>query len=814
MEASKRRRRSMLDYRMQKLSKGSSKGSGIIPEVPMGQMTILVAQAAHFLDLIMKFKMSPMIRKTKLMQKLQRNKLEIPLAVKTVQEKLGMLCWWQKTKDGQTTTAKDSIHNDDGNPSRANIKQALRISDTYVGNPIKKILLNLNLPDHRKEDGDGIWHAEVRLTEPYENVDDQGFMNKPTKRKLSKYHKLSDVMSPNVLNKISCTEEIENMLEIKVYEAGSREDIFSSEAYRRVFYINELIYTELCHEFYSTYDFGEFDFARVRSTFRDYWLSISSPEELQLSRSLALTIKNPILRVLQKMITYGLSKHQNGYVNVAWLMAKWLKRKGVGSQKDSMICCGQLITKIAKKIRLLTDEVLNSLSAPTYCRALDTTTLGELIDSEGRLIPKVPAPRVPRVFPEAQDYLRWIYMTRWVAWRFVRERLRGWLIGSHITGLIPSDNTYYSYSIEEDMADKKTESTMKEFSTNDQEDYYSGITYITVNGKNAYELKGKFLDDLHNNAFDGTNGEDAVKHIEYFLIIVDLIDLPNFVNYKTMDIFTKRALWDYWKMGSDEIKPTDDESSDLEETDHDDDQEIGEIFRIETKLFNYETLLCKEFKEFNYLLKIDPDLLTKEIKGFKTYEEFKDDWIYEWNKDVPWVDEKPWTNTGDYEWYEALEDCKLKADGLRNKAIMEGLINDDNDDESHHEADEREELCEIHELTVCTIRRFKMIKYSFEQDEEYVAVKEDEYDDLARTNKNNICGDQITSLEKSKHQKNMIKEQFIGGGMERQGEDLVEKNKDVNLSVAQAPDEICLGINWNQMSGLKKIVDAPKYMTV
>ncbi|GJW55059.1 hypothetical protein Tco_0099144 [Tanacetum coccineum] len=76
------------------------------------------------------------------------------------------------------------------------------------------------------------------------------------------------------------------------------------------------------------------------------------------------------------------------------------------------------------------------------------------------------------------------------------------------------------------------------------------------------------------------------------------------------------------------------------------------------------------------------------------------------------------------------------------------------------------------------------------------------------------CGDQITSLEKSKHQKNMIKEQFIGGGMERQGEDLVEKNKDVNLSVAQAPDEICLGINWNQMSGLKKIVDAPKYMTV
>ncbi|GKB86276.1 hypothetical protein Tco_0958548 [Tanacetum coccineum] len=181
-------------------------------------------------------------------------------------------------------------------------------------------------------------------------------------------------------------------------------------------------------------------------------------------------------------------------------------------------------------------------------------------------------------------------------------------------------NTYQILLIEEDMADKKMESTMKEFMTNDHEDYYSGITCITDNGKNAYELKGEFLNDLHNNAFDGTNGEDAVKHIEYFLRIVDPFDLPN-------------------KIGSDEIEPTDDESFDLEETDHDDEQEISEIFRIEMNLFNYETPLCKEFKEFNYLLKIDPDILTKDIEGFKTYEEFKGDWIYEWNNDVPWVDE-------------------------------------------------------------------------------------------------------------------------------------------------------------------------------
>ncbi|GJU40685.1 hypothetical protein Tco_1193642 [Tanacetum coccineum] len=125
---------------------------------------------------------------------------------------------------------------------------------------------------------------------------------------------------------------------------------------------------------------------------------------------------------------------------------------------------------------------------------------------------------------------------------------------------------------------------MRKIVTNDQADYYSGITSITVNGKNAYELKGKFLDDLHKNAFSGTHGEDA-------------------------------------KLGSDETEPTSEETSDLEETNHNDEQEIGEIFRIETNLFDYETPLCKKFKEFNYLLKIDPGLLTKDIEGFKTYDE-------------------------------------------------------------------------------------------------------------------------------------------------------------------------------------------------
>ncbi|GKA23163.1 hypothetical protein Tco_0709125 [Tanacetum coccineum] len=301
---------------------------------------------------------------------------------------------------------------------------------------------------------------------------------------------------------------------------------------------------------------------------------------------------------------------------------------------------------------------------------------------------------------------------------------------------------------------------MKGFATNDQVDYYSGITSIMVNQKNAYELKGKFLDDLHNNAFSGTNGEDAVEHIEYFLKIIDPIDLPN-VNQDKLRVVVfpislvgdawrwfdgikgsiTKALWDYWKLGSDEIEPTNEEPFDLEETNHDDEQEIVEIFKIETNMFDYETPLCEKIKEFNYLLKIDPDLLTKDIEGFKTYEEFKDDWIYELNKDVPWVHKKPWTNYGAYKEptpvTHSLEDGELKEEALRNNDIMEGIIDDDDESkyEMDHEVDERQELCsnETRELPVCNIRRFEMIKYSFKDDEEYVAVKENEYDDLTST---------------------------------------------------------------------------------
>ncbi|GKE31810.1 hypothetical protein Tco_1451132, partial [Tanacetum coccineum] len=207
-----------------------------------------------------------------------------------------------------------------------------------------------------------------------------------------------------------------------------------------------------------------------------------------------------------------------------------------------------------------------------------------------------------------------------------------------------------------------------------------------------------------------------------------------------------------WLGGYDEVELTDEEFSD-------DEDEVAGVFRIDTNIFDFETPLCLAFSEFNYLLKVDPDLLTKDIMGFKTYEDYKDVWIYEWNENVPWVYDNPWLDngiwkepkpvkhdckpfnykTGCSEWptYNWREDGSISDDESCNYCWRRWKSHEityhDHNEIENETHDERQELYEAHELPVCNIRRFKMIKYSFGQDEEYVVVKEDEYDDLAKT---------------------------------------------------------------------------------
>ncbi|GJS29911.1 hypothetical protein Tco_0490531 [Tanacetum coccineum] len=315
----------------------------------------------------------------------------------------------------------------------------------------------------KEEEATRQWRTEIRLADPYENIYLQGFTKKKTDRKLTKLQEhtmtMPDHHDPNAQEmkpwKSYCFHkfttsfcygkdvpemlslEIDDMLRIRVREAKSEVEIFTSMAWIRAFNINEAIYAKLCHKFYSTYEFDEFtrrlglyqaveleeDCFNVyfegepnfesdhrlglyqaveleedgfnvyfegglRSddnfNITNYWLSISREENLSLSRSHTSTIRNPILRVIHKMITYGLcqrttgydkvqkndlwllsmfdARHQNRYANVAWVIAKWIKRKGAGTQKEGQICCGQ-----------------------------------DLIDSDGKLIPEDPQPGVTRV---------------------------------------------------------------------------------------------------------------------------------------------------------------------------------------------------------------------------------------------------------------------------------------------------------------------------------------------------------------------------------------------------------------------------------
>ncbi|GJY52346.1 hypothetical protein Tco_0443193 [Tanacetum coccineum] len=155
----------------------------------------------------------------------------------------------------------------------------------------------------KEEKATGQWRTEIRLTDPYGNVYLQGFRTKKMDRKLSKYHKLWEhtMMRPNhhdpndlenmkqwkrycsqvhhefllcegcnrdaksryntrlaqllprhiyspcvvnwdVLNRMGCDGEIDDMLRIRLREDGSDEEIFTSVAWIRAFNINEPIY--------------------------------------------------------------------------------------------------------------------------------------------------------------------------------------------------------------------------------------------------------------------------------------------------------------------------------------------------------------------------------------------------------------------------------------------------------------------------------------------------------------------------------------------------------------------------------------------
>nr|GEZ92336.1 hypothetical protein [Tanacetum cinerariifolium] len=112
--------------------------------------------------------------------------------------------------------------------------------------------------------------------------------------------------------------------------------------------------------------------------------------------------------------------------------------------------------------------------------------------------------------------------------------------------------------------------------------------------------------EVFHNEFNRLNEMDD-DLFTYEVEILELTNVPSskFYNHGIMDWYTKNVLWFYWARGNEEVELSDEESSYPNDENLIDENEVAKIFRIETN-------------------------------GFKTYVEYKDDWIYEWNKDVLW----------------------------------------------------------------------------------------------------------------------------------------------------------------------------------
>ncbi|GJT35141.1 hypothetical protein Tco_0925560 [Tanacetum coccineum] len=223
--------------------------------------------------------------------------------------------------------------------------------------------------------------------------------------------------------------------------------------------------------------------------------------------------------------------------------------------------------------------------------------------------------------------------------------------------------------------------------------------------KSFLEIQGTFLVKIRDNTFNGTIGENAVEDIENFLEVVRPPKIKGVSHDRfRLSVFPISLAWaisEWFKKDCIGSMTTWEDlvekfvqkfyhlsyNNEEREADKDDNlDDIGEIFKIKGNLFFFETPLCKSFNEFNYLLKIDTlmQILT----------------------DSAMVENYP--------------GCIFGRNYGANNA------RDTQDSQEHKK--------EHHDPSICQVRRFEMMKYSFDANDEYVTIKEHEHFDHSRTN--------------------------------------------------------------------------------
>ncbi|GJX92631.1 reverse transcriptase domain-containing protein [Tanacetum coccineum] len=195
---------------------------------------------------------------------------------------------------------------------------------------------------------------EIRFTDPYGNT--MGTHDDEAGSSRSKRSRQHETVEEDLLNRMGCDGEIDDILRIRLHEAESDEEIFTSLQTKKII--------------------------KFKHGGRAHSLTL-----LEFARRLGL---------------YHADELKEDGFNV-YFEGGLRSDEHFNARKLSLSII-LFISKIARKCRVLTEDVVRSLSTLIYCRDLDTITLRDLIDSDGKLIlgdpqlgvPIVGIPRPPR----------------------------------------------------------------------------------------------------------------------------------------------------------------------------------------------------------------------------------------------------------------------------------------------------------------------------------------------------------------------------------------------------------------------------------
>ncbi|GJR93549.1 hypothetical protein Tco_0265723 [Tanacetum coccineum] len=138
--------------------------------------------------------------------------------------------------------------------------------------------------------------------------------------------------------------------------------------------------------------------------------------------------------------------------------------------------------------------------------------------------------------------------------------------------------------------------------------------------------------------------------------------------------------------GDDEVELTDEESSNNED-------EVAEVFWIDTNLFDFKTPIPMKTTR-----------MIGSVNGTRTYHSWMDDGYCNGGNLPETYIIGNLLHYQDYEWYEALEESELKDDALRNKVIMEGFIKDDDDESQDIKRGPYSKKSPICRIQICRIQ--------------------------------------------------------------------------------------------------------------